>query len=128
MKVAASSDSEIRGLLRSNLSDMIGSQAPLEDDTDFFSLGLDSLQALRLRTILLKNLPIMGSALGMNVVFDFPTINALTQELLLLQNGIVSQEMPIEEQMQAMAEKYGTFPAHVPFQNAKDGQYLVSLD
>jgi aryl carrier-like protein len=114
-------------LLRENLLEMLGSQTPLDDNTDFFGLGMDSLQALRLRAVLLKNLPITGSSLGMNVVFDFPTIDALTKELLLLQEGVASKAVPIEEQMQAMIERYGTFPQHVPVDNAEEGQYLVSL-
>ena len=122
-----SSDSEIRSLLRSNILKIMGPGTPLEDSSDFFSLGMDSLQALRLRKVLLKNLPIKGSAMGMNIAFDFPTIDTLTRELLLLQRGEASKVIPIEEQMQAVIEKYGAFPAHVPRENSSEGKYLVSL-
>ncbi|TVY91689.1 Adenylate-forming reductase [Lachnellula willkommii] len=121
----AASDAEIRALLITNILEIMGPATPLDDSSDFFSLGMDSLQALRLRKILLKSLPIKESSLGMNIAFDFPTINALAAELLLLQKGEASQSIPIEEQMQAVIEKYGIFPAHVPRENTNEGQYLV---
>jgi hypothetical protein len=105
----------------------MGAGISLEEHSDFFAFGMDSLQALQLRKVILKSFPIKGNALGMNIAFDFPTINALTEELLLLQKGESSHATPIEEQMQAVIEKYGTFPAHVPRENNSNGRYLVSL-
>jgi hypothetical protein len=107
--------------------EILGEGTLLEDDTDFFSLGMDSLQGLRLRKVLLKNLPIKTSGVGMNIAFDFPTINDLTAVLLLLQRGEKFQDTPIEEQMQAMIDRYATFPAHVPRENLNLGKYLVKL-
>ncbi|KAL3421040.1 gluconokinase 3, partial [Phlyctema vagabunda] len=116
---------EIRTLLRTSLVEMLGPATVFEDSTDLFSLGMDSLQALRIRKVILKSLPVKGSALGMNVAFDFPTIDSLSHELLLLQNGEASKVIPVEEQMQTLIEKYGAFPAHQPRENANKGQFLA---
>lgn len=106
--------------------DILGPLISFDDKTDFFALGLDSLQALRLRGVILKNLPIKSSSVGMNVVFDFPTVDALTKELLLLQKGAASVAVPVEEQMKALIEQYGVFPPHAPHENANGGHYVVS--
>lgn len=86
---------------------------------------MDSLQATRLRRILLKSVPIKASALGLNIAFDFPNINSLTAELLLLQQGLASKSISPEQQMQALIEKYGTFPPHVPRENSTEGLHIV---
>lgn len=97
----------------------------LDDRTDLFSVGLDSLQALQLRSLILRKLPISGKALAMNFVFDFPSVNALTEELVLSQGGKTSKSTPVEQQMSQLIEKYGSFQYHVPKPNSNEGQYIV---
>lgn len=122
---APGSEPEIRAFLKENICTLNG-QTELHDDTDLFSVGLDSLQALQLRSLILKKLPISGKALGMNFVFDFPSVNALTGELVLLQDGQTSKSTPVQEQMAQLIEKYGSFQRHVPKPNSNEGQYIVS--
>jgi hypothetical protein len=74
-----------------------------------------------------QKLPYQGQRFRHEYRFRLPTVNALTEELLLLQKGEASHATLIEEQMQAVIEKYGTFPAHVPRENNSGGRYLVSL-
>lgn len=125
--MSSASEQEIRTLLRQSIADILVSSLALEDTSDFFALGMDSLQATRLRKVLLKHLPIKASTLGLNIAFDFPTINSLTAELLLLQKGLSSESISPEKEMQALVEKYGTFPSHMPRENVTDGIHLVSL-
>lgn len=103
----------------------LNGQTELDDDTDLFSVGLDSLQALQLRSLILKKLPVSGKALAMNFVFDFPSVNALTRELVLLQDGQASKSIPVQEQMAQLIEKYGSFQHHIPKPNSNEGQYIV---
>lgn len=122
---APSSEPEIRAFLKEEICTING-QAGLDDDTDLFSVGLDSLQALQLRSLILKKLPVSGKALAMNFVFDFPSVNALTGELVLLQDGQTSKSIPVQEQMAQLIEKYSSFQHHVPNPNSNEGQYIVS--
>lgn len=121
----SATEQEIRTLLRQSIADILALLSPLEDNSDFFALGMDSLQATRLRKVLLKHLPIQASAIGLNIAFDFPTINSLTAELLLLQQGLSSESISPEKEMQALVEKYETFPSHMPRENATEGIHLV---
>lgn len=120
-----SSEQEIRSFLRENIL-ALSRQDKLADDVDLFAFGLDSLQALQLRSMILKKLPVSGSAIAMNFVFDFPSINTLTAELLLLQEGQNSKAVSVHHQMSKLIEKYGTFQPHKPKSNSSDGQYIVS--
>lgn len=121
---AHGSEAEVRAFLRENIYSLLRRE-DVSDNTDLFTLGLDSLQALRLRALVLKRLPIRSNALAMNIAFDFPSIDALTQELLSLQKGQTTQTIPVEEQMTQLIEKYGTFQPHQPKSNDNNGQYIV---
>ncbi|KAJ3542044.1 hypothetical protein NM208_g4312 [Fusarium decemcellulare] len=93
----------VRGLVERALSK---SQASLDDDTDFFILGLDSLQAIQIRSEILRTVDVGGHQLGQTVVFDNPSIVKLSQFLLGLRSGETRTEESIESQMQALIEKY----------------------
>ncbi|OBT57643.1 NRPS-like protein [Pseudogymnoascus sp. 24MN13] len=121
---APSTEPEIRAFLKEKICTLNG-QGELDDDTDLFSVGLDSLQALQLRSLILKKLPVSGKVLAMNFVFDFPSVNALTRGLVLLQDGQTSKSIPVQEQMAQLIEKYGSFQHHIPKPNSNEGQYIV---
>lgn len=120
------SEELLRSFLRKNLLEIFGAKYTIEDSTDLFSLGMDSLQALRLRTTILGSLPIPASKLGMNIVFEFPCIKSLTAELLLLQKGGASESIPVEQEMQQLIDRYNDFPLHEPYANSDEGDYVVS--
>lgn len=56
--------------------------AEFDDDTDFFSMGMDSLQSSLVRRRLLRKIPLPeGARLATNVVFEYPTVNLLTSHI-----------------------------------------------
>jgi hypothetical protein len=99
----------------------------LADDTDFFSIGIDSLQAIQLRTVLSKNIQTNKTKLGSNIVFDFPSINALAEELYRMRTGEKSNIVSVVDKMQELITKYSVFEPHAPVENSNEGNYLVSL-
>ncbi len=76
---------EIRGLL------YLDADYPIEDDEALEELGLDSLRAVELRNSLGRKL---GSVLSATLLFDYPTLGALTAHLAhdLLGLGVDSDE------------------------------------
>ncbi|KAL4946672.1 hypothetical protein BDV06DRAFT_231756 [Aspergillus oleicola] len=119
---------ELISFLRSSLLE-IASVEPrtLQNSTDVFSLGVDSLQSLRLRSIILKTLSLGGQKLSQNFVFENPTIQAMADELTRLRlGGSPQQQRPVEERMADLIEKYSRdFKAHVLVPRDEDGEYVV---
>ncbi|TGO13434.1 hypothetical protein BPAE_0739g00020 [Botrytis paeoniae] len=115
----------LRDLLRKSIREILGEKHEIEDTTDLFSLGMDSLQALRLRTIISSNLPIPANKLGMNIAFEFPSVSSLATELFLLQQGSASESVLVEEEMQQLIDRYGDFPSHKSFANSDTSDYVV---
>ncbi|KAI8161980.1 Adenylate-forming reductase Nps11 [Colletotrichum sp. SAR 10_70] len=103
---------ELKDFIRQGLVQALSKKVDLDDDTDFFSLGLDSLQAIQMRSDILRTIDIGGSKLGQTVVFDHPSINKLSAYLLGLGSGEgVATDVPIETEMSELIEKYDTFDA-----------------
>jgi acyl-coenzyme A synthetase/AMP-(fatty) acid ligase len=101
--------------------------ATLGEDADLFSLGVDSLQAIQVRSFILQHLKVDGEKLGRNFVFDFPTLGKMTDEIIRLQSGAPERQVvSVEEQISAMIEKYADFPQHVPVENPANGKHVVS--
>ncbi|KAL4810893.1 hypothetical protein BDV18DRAFT_149974 [Aspergillus unguis] len=120
------SEQELKVFLRKEIAAIIPSKdAAVTDDADFFSLGMDSLQATQLRAVLVKSLDTKGQKLGLNVAFEHPSVNSLARYLYSLSSGIKEADASIEEQMQALIEKYGDFEQHVPVPNGLSGRYIV---
>ncbi|GAD98608.1 NRPS-like enzyme [Paecilomyces variotii No. 5] len=112
MKVIGS-EQEVQSLIRDTARAVLGLSADAEaltDDADFFSLGMDSLQASQLRAVLVKNIYTNGQRLELNIVFDNPSIRALTQFIRSLQLGTETAESDTaEQQMKILIAKYGHF-------------------
>ncbi|KAL2861787.1 hypothetical protein BJX68DRAFT_251638 [Aspergillus pseudodeflectus] len=119
---------ELASFLRDSLLDISSIEpSALQDTTDVFSLGVDSLQSLRLRSIVLKTLSLGGQKLSQNFVFENPSIQAMAEELTRLRTGHESQKQArVEERMAALIEKYSqNFKTHVPIPREDDGEYVV---
>ena len=99
----------------------------LEPERYLFSLGIDSLQSIRLRTAILGTLDLGGQKLSQNFVFEDPLLKAMANELthLRLGNGPKTQ-IPVEERMQSLIDKYsGGFKTHISIPRVADGQHMV---
>lgn len=82
---------------------------------DLFADGVDSLKAIHLRRLVLRDFKIPGNnALGQNVVFETGSIARLAEYIHNLQNG---KQITIEDKvlsMSGMIEKYSSFQQHTP--------------
>jgi hypothetical protein len=123
------SESELKSFLNEQLRGILPAKAysALTEDADFFNLGMDSLQATQLRSVLVRNINMNGQILGLNVAFDYPTINSLAHHLYSLRSGAASSVESVEDMMRSLIIKYGEkFHQHRPLPNGLDGRYIVS--
>ncbi|KAI4840569.1 acetyl-CoA synthetase-like protein [Aureobasidium sp. EXF-8845] len=97
-----------------------------DDNTDLFSLGVDSLQAIQARSNIIKSLKVQPKDIGRNFVFDFPTLDEMANEILRLQHGAPKRvRLSVEDRMAAMVEKYAVFEQHQPIDKPADGAYIA---
>ncbi|PYI05408.1 putative NRPS-like enzyme [Aspergillus sclerotiicarbonarius CBS 121057] len=129
------SEPELRVFLKQQLLQVLPlkDQGLLTDDADFFSLGMDSLQASQLRSILVQTLDTHGHQLGLNIAFEQPTIASLARYLDALQTGslpadsepIHDQMRALIDQMRALIDQFSHFEPHIPRPNSLPGRYIV---
>lgn len=110
------SEDELLAFLRQTISSVMGleNEYSLENENDFFSLGMDSLQALRVHSLIMKTLNTHGAQVSHNVVFEHPTLHALTKYLHSLNKGVDSPSESPADIMSQLLEKYGHFSPHIP--------------
>ncbi|OGM48883.1 NRPS-like enzyme [Aspergillus bombycis] len=120
---------ELNAFLRESLLEVAPTvdSAVLEDTTDVFSLGIDSLQSIRLRKEITKTLNLGGQKLSQNFVFEHPSIQRMADEITRLRLGLdADKQMPIEEQMSQLIDKYSKdFKTHIPRPQAIDGERIA---
>lgn len=94
--------------------DEIGVSIP-SPGADFYTEGLDSLNAIHLRRLILRDFKIENSkAIGMNIVFEAGNVSRLAKRIRDIQNG---QATTAEDELAIMAnlvEKYSSFERHIP--------------
>jgi len=120
---------DLTGFLRTHLMEVTGIKdvSMLQDDTDLFSLGVDSLQSLRLRSIIQKLLDVGGKQLPQNFVFENPTLAAMATELTRLRTGAEkAPQLSLEERMTALIEKYGNFAPYCSGHKWSGKDHIVS--
>ncbi|WVW83561.1 hypothetical protein I302_105582 [Kwoniella bestiolae CBS 10118] len=86
----------------------------LDENTDLFSWGVDSLMATRIRTALQKTLNTGEITLPNNVVFEKPSIKRLSQYIFDLQEHKGSRDDNVQDTyklMEDLVEKYSRFEA-----------------
>lgn len=83
---------------------------------DFYGAGVDSLQAIQTRGIILKELDLGGNGkrLGENVVFDTSNVARLAEYLCALRSNYKTPDGDELETMTAMIKEYSVFKKHVP--------------
>lgn len=123
------SKDDLLGFLRNEFSQrvLLKEGESFDDNTDLFSLGVDSLQAIQARSNIIKTLKVQAKDIGRNFVFDFPTLDEMANEILRLQHGAPKRvKLNVEARMAAMVEKYAEFEQHQPVDKPADGAYIVS--
>lgn len=121
------SEPEIRRFLKEQLGKILTlkSQKLLDEDTDFFNIGMDSLQATRLRSAINRYVDVGEAELGLNIAFDHPTIKLLARYLYSLRSGEADDIRSVEDTMQRMIDKYSTFQQHKPLPNGLGDRHVV---
>lgn len=102
---------ELLAFLRSEISSSLSveQQRVLADDTDLFSLGIDSLQATRIRSAIIKRGIDTGEeVIGENIVFEYPSVASLAEELMRMQAGEPATQHTIEDRMHVLIDKYSS--------------------
>lgn len=121
------SEAELTDFLKEQLHTILPSKVHslLNEDADFFNIGMDSLQATQLRSTIIRRIDTGGNELGLNIAFDHPTIKSLANYLLSLRTGCSANGQSVETTMQSLIEKYSIFEQHKPFPNDLDGRCIV---
>ncbi|KAF2166908.1 hypothetical protein M409DRAFT_22960 [Zasmidium cellare ATCC 36951] len=122
------SKGELTTFLRNEFASRLAAKGDIDfdDNTDLFSLGVDSLQAIQIRSAILKNIDLGGKELGRNFVFDFPTLDLMANEILRRQTSQPQKtKVSVEDRMAALVEKYSDFDRHERIDREVDGDYVV---
>lgn len=103
------SGTEIREFLDSEVRRILDVDDTAEND--FLALGMDSLQAAQLRKAIMARVDLNGRTLGLNVVFDFPAVSLLAEEIDRVVSGRPGVDLLDVDQRvaDAMMEKYSGF-------------------
>lgn len=124
------SDDEVQGIVRDVVGSVVSAgDADLDIDTDFFGLGMDSLQASYVRTRLLRRINLGGRLPPTNVVFEYPTVGQLTDYILAVRNGRDPKAAGSSEReiAQGLVQKYTQFPEfETQVRQAGPGRTVVS--
>lgn len=115
------SGSEIRAFLHAEVRRILDVK---DEDAgkDFLALGMDSLQAEQLRKAILARVELNGRSLGLNVVFDFPAVGLLAEEIERVAAGGPELDLLDVDRgvADAMVEKYSGFQSTGPLVDAPD--------
>lgn len=118
---------ELRSFLKARILEVaaIEDETSLQDDTDLFSLGVDSLQSTRLRAKLLQTIQLNGHPVPQNIVFEYPTVAKLARALMDIRDGQAVEAQDVTSQMEELVARYGDFPKHVPTSRAPEETAVV---
>lgn len=94
-------------------------------DSDLFDAGVDSLQALAVRSRLLRELDLGGATLNQNVIFEFPNIRSLAKHIYTLRTGAAQEEASEIEEMQRLIAKYSNFHQHKPGNTTPERETII---
>ncbi|EJU02829.1 L-aminoadipate-semialdehyde dehydrogenase [Dacryopinax primogenitus] len=98
------------GKVVSQIFSPLESYSKIEENMDIVSLGLDSLQATRIRNALQREIDLGGQRLHTNFVFEHPSVGAMARSLWHISSGRTSTAVkadPTEFVLQ-LVEKYST--------------------
>jgi hypothetical protein len=91
-----------------------------DSKSEFFAVGVDSLKAIHLRRLILRDFKIADSkSLGQNVVFETGNISALAAHIGAIQDGQIIEERDPVRVMQELITKHLSFRTHKPVLESK---------
>lgn len=96
-------------------------------EAGFFAMGVDSLKALHLRRLVLRDFKLGSNNLSVNVIFETGNICRLAELIHALQTG---KDIHAEDELSLMPgliEKYSTFRKHVPHASPTNGKGAVRI-
>ncbi|KAL8706728.1 MAG: hypothetical protein Q9201_000253 [Fulgogasparrea decipioides] len=105
---------------------LVGEQ--LEDKTtDFFSAGMDSLRAIRMRGILVRDLDLGGNSkdLSQNIVFETSNVENLAKYLYNLGQGQITEVKDWKIVAKGLMQKQSLFQKHSPGSKPFPDQHVV---
>ncbi|RDW78967.1 putative NRPS-like enzyme (JCVI) [Aspergillus mulundensis] len=86
-----------------------------DNETEFFAAGVDSLKAIQLRRLVLRDFKFPDrKAFGSNVVFEAGNISRLAAMIHAAQDGQDAVEKDHKLVMQDLIDRYSSFRRHVP--------------
>jgi hypothetical protein len=101
---------EMEAFLKQTIVAALGSKhsRTLNNTTDLFAYGVDSLQATRIRNVISKTVELNGKVLGQNVVFEHPSITQLASYLVDVVRGSTGEKTDAqqEETMLSMVDRW----------------------
>lgn len=119
--------SDTRAFLRDELLKIAPelTELGISDDTDLFSLGVDSLQSTRLRGAIQQHLQLNSRSLSQNFVFENPTLSRMADAIIATRDGEVATKRDIEQEMTELLAKYAVFPQHNPQPKTSNRKCIV---
>ena len=99
---------ELRNFILEQVQRLLGAKS-VSNDGDFFALGMDSLKATQLRSIILSRIDLNGGRLGLNVAFDFPSAAALATHLEAVRSGRKDADDTALGEMESLIDRFGHF-------------------
>lgn len=98
----------LEGFIKGLYEDIMGTTLD-SVDTDFFTAGIDSLNAIQMRRRIQKTLYLGGSKLSNNVVYERGTVRSLARHLYALAQGGEDEDEDREPLMHELIDKYSKF-------------------
>ncbi|KAK4228632.1 hypothetical protein QBC38DRAFT_454004 [Podospora fimiseda] len=101
----------LRNIIRQAVGSVSGGNVDLNDETNLFKAGFDSLKTLQLIQLLRRGLPSrLTSTLSTRLIYENPTINNLVSALTL---GL-PVNLSLEEEISSIISKHATTPNAFP--------------
>ena len=105
-------DADVNGVILSIMSDFLKTPGEIDDEADFFELGIDSGACIRIRALVQKLLiPLDLPQLPLNVVYDCGNITRLSGFIVAFRHGKNSSVGPDEHELQLMESLVPQFSA-----------------
>ncbi|KII84539.1 hypothetical protein PLICRDRAFT_117812 [Plicaturopsis crispa FD-325 SS-3] len=117
---------ELQSFLSDAIARTLGAAraAGLKEDTDLFNFGIDSLQATRVRMLVVREVDVGEGVVSQNVVYEHPSIEQLAAHLYALRTGTgavdkAAEAARVHDTMRQLLDKYASrLDTHSPSPSA----------